>query len=204
MERSQVSENAATAATVADEAKSFERSLGRRDREKLDEYLTSVRELEQRIEKAERFKDEDKKKREVVEARNGADALIHSTEKSVKELGDKVAAGDKTAIEDAIAALKTAMSADNADEIKAKTLASGYVIFKGPLKDNKGNEVIAAGKEYGLKCVATEDVVTGALSYKRLMLGARILGKKLMPLAELGKPIGVMLPNASMAVIAMV
>ena len=41
--------------------------------------------------------------------------------------------------------------------------------------------LIAAGKEYGLKCVATEDVVTGALSYKRLMLGVRILGKKLMP-----------------------
>ena len=61
--------------------------------------------------------------------------------------------------------------------------------------------LIAAGKEYGLKCVATEDVVTGALTYKRLMLGARILGKKLMPLAELGKPVGVMLPNANGAVV---
>ena len=61
--------------------------------------------------------------------------------------------------------------------------------------------LIAAGKEYGLKCVATEDVVTGALSYKRLMLGVRILGKKLMPLAEVGKPVGVMLPNANGAVV---
>jgi acyl-[acyl-carrier-protein]-phospholipid O-acyltransferase/long-chain-fatty-acid--[acyl-carrier-protein] ligase len=61
--------------------------------------------------------------------------------------------------------------------------------------------MIAAGKEYGLKCVATEDVVTGALTYKRLMLGARILGKKLMPLADVGKPVGVMLPNANGAVV---
>ena len=52
--------------------------------------------IKRMIEEAERFKDEDKKKRELVEARNGADALIHSTEKSMKELGEKVAAGDKS------------------------------------------------------------------------------------------------------------
>ena len=57
-------------------------------------------------EEAERFKDEDKKKRELVEARNGADAMIHSTEKSLKELGEKVAAGDKTRIETAIGELQ--------------------------------------------------------------------------------------------------
>ena len=54
-------------------------------------------------EEAERFKDEDKKKRELVEAKNGADALIHSTEKAMKDLGEKVAADDKTKIEAAIA-----------------------------------------------------------------------------------------------------
>ena len=61
--------------------------------------------------------------------------------------------------------------------------------------------LIAAGKEYGLNSVATEDVVGGTLTYKRLMLGVRILGKKLMPVAELGKPVGVMLPNANGAVV---
>src|SRR3990170_1277372 len=63
-------------------------------------------EIKRMTEEAERFKDEDKKKRELVETRNGADALIHSTEKTLKELGDKVAAGDKTAIETAVAELK--------------------------------------------------------------------------------------------------
>ena len=61
--------------------------------------------------------------------------------------------------------------------------------------------LIAAAHEHGMKSVATEDVVSGALPYKRLLLGARILGKKLMPLAEEGKPIGVMLPNANGAVV---
>jgi molecular chaperone DnaK len=81
-------------------------------------------------EEAERFKDEDKKKRELVEARNGADALIHSTEKSVKELGEKVAATDKTAIETAITDLKAAMTADNVDEIRAKSTALAQVAMK--------------------------------------------------------------------------
>ena len=63
-------------------------------------------EIKRMTEEAERFKDEDKKKRELVEARNGADALIHSTEKSMKELGEKVAAGDKTRIETAIGELQ--------------------------------------------------------------------------------------------------
>ncbi len=86
--------------------------------------------IKRMTDEAERFKDEDKKKRELVEVRNGADALIHSTEKSVKELGDKVAEADKTAIEAAVAALKTAMAADNVDDIKAKSQALAQVSMK--------------------------------------------------------------------------
>src|SRR6201988_5385519 len=63
----------------------------------------SDNEIERMVKDAESRAAEDKKKREVIEARNGADALIHSTEKSIKELGEKVAAADKTAIETAIA-----------------------------------------------------------------------------------------------------
>ena len=48
-------------------------------------------------EEADRYKEDDKRKRELVEARNNADALMHSTEKTLKELGDKVSAGDKSA-----------------------------------------------------------------------------------------------------------
>jgi len=86
--------------------------------------------IQRMTQEAERFKDEDKKKRELVETRNGADALIHSTEKSVKELGDKVAAADKTAVESAITALKDAMKADNVDDLKAKSTALAQVAMK--------------------------------------------------------------------------
>ncbi len=86
--------------------------------------------IKRMTQEAERFKDEDKKRRELVEARNGADSLIHSTEKSMKELGEKVAAADKAAIEAAIAELKTAIGADDVDEIKAKSTALAQVAMK--------------------------------------------------------------------------
>jgi len=57
----------------------------------------------------------------VVEARNQAEALAHSAEKSLKDYGDKVSADDRKAIEDAIADLKTAVEGDDVDDIKAKT-----------------------------------------------------------------------------------
>ncbi len=72
---------------------------------------------------AERFKEKDKEKRELVETRNNADALIYSTEKTLRELGSKVAAGDKAAIETAITGLKTAIYSGNADDIKFKATA---------------------------------------------------------------------------------
>ncbi|MGH6784184.1 MAG: AMP-binding protein, partial [Sphingomicrobium sp.] len=63
--------------------------------------------------------------------------------------------------------------------------------------------VIEAAKIHGRRRVAVEDPVTGALSYKRLLIGAAVLGRKLMPLAEEGKAIGVMLPNANGAVVTL-
>ena len=61
--------------------------------------------------------------------------------------------------------------------------------------------VIEAAEVHGWKRVAVEDPVTGSLSYKRLLLGAAVLGRKLMPLASEGKALGVMLPNANGAVV---
>jgi molecular chaperone DnaK len=90
----------------------------------------SEADIKRMMEEADRFKDEDKKKREVVEARNGAEALIHSTEKSIKDLGDKVAAADKTKIETAIAELKDAVKADDVESIKAKTTALAQASMK--------------------------------------------------------------------------
>src|SRR5215208_595306 len=63
--------------------------------------------------------------------------------------------------------------------------------------------VIEAANTHGLRRVAVEDPVTGALTYKRLLVGASILGTKLMPLAPEGRAVGVMLPNANGAVVTL-
>ncbi len=79
--------------------------------------------IEKMVKDAEAHAAEDKKRREAVEAKNQAESLIHSTEKSLKEYGDKVSETDRNAITDAIAALKTAVEASDpdAEDIKAKT-----------------------------------------------------------------------------------
>ena len=77
--------------------------------------------IEEMIKNAEANKSEDEKRKALIEARNQADALIHSTEKSVKEYGDKVSPADKTAIETALAELKTAKDGEDAEDIRTKS-----------------------------------------------------------------------------------
>ncbi|HEU0096658.1 MAG TPA: molecular chaperone DnaK, partial [Rhizomicrobium sp.] len=77
--------------------------------------------IQKMVKDAEEHAGEDKKRRETIEAKNQGDALIHSTEKAMAEHGDKVGPEEKTAIEAGIAALKTALSGDDAEEIKEKT-----------------------------------------------------------------------------------
>jgi molecular chaperone DnaK len=86
--------------------------------------------IEKMVKDAEAHADEDKKRRALVEAKNHAEALIHTTEKTLSESGDKVPGADKTAIEEAIAALKTSMEGEDADDIKAKTEALAQVSMK--------------------------------------------------------------------------
>ncbi|HZT49436.1 MAG TPA: molecular chaperone DnaK [Hyphomicrobiaceae bacterium] len=86
--------------------------------------------IKRMMDEADRFKDEDRKKRELVEARNGAEAMIHSTEKSMKDLGDKVSAGDKSKIEAAITELRDTLKSEDAEAIKAKTNALAQVAMK--------------------------------------------------------------------------
>ncbi len=81
----------------------------------------SEEEIEQLVKDAEVHADEDKKRRELVEAKNMADSLIYSTEKSIGELGDKLDAGTKGDINTATENLKKAMEGDDAAEIKQKT-----------------------------------------------------------------------------------
>jgi len=77
--------------------------------------------IEKMVKEAESNAAEDKKKKELVEARNHADSLVYSTEKSLTEFGDKVSADDKKKIEDDIAAVKAALEKGDAEEIKKLT-----------------------------------------------------------------------------------
>jgi molecular chaperone DnaK len=78
----------------------------------------SKEEIDKLIKDAELHAEDDKKKKELVETRNSADALIYSTEKSIKDLGDKIDAATKNKIEAAIEPLKKAMEGDDVAEIK--------------------------------------------------------------------------------------
>jgi molecular chaperone DnaK len=78
----------------------------------------SQEEIDKLIKDAETHAEEDKSKRELVEARNSADALIYSTEKSISELGDKVDSETKTNVEASIAELRKAMEGEDTAEIK--------------------------------------------------------------------------------------
>ena len=77
--------------------------------------------IERMVNEAEEHAEEDKKQRQTVEARNAADALIHSSEKNLKEYGDKISDDERQAIEDGIKDLKEALEGDDAESITAKT-----------------------------------------------------------------------------------
>ena len=81
----------------------------------------SESEIDRMVKEAEANAESDKKEREKVEVRNEADSMVYATEKSLKELGDKVSGADKQKIEDAIANLKKSLEGDNVEDIKAKT-----------------------------------------------------------------------------------
>ena len=81
----------------------------------------SKEEIDNLIKDADLHAEEDKKKKDIVEARNAADSLIYSTEKSMKELGDKVDPEVKTKVDSSVEALKKAMTGEDAEEIKRLT-----------------------------------------------------------------------------------
>jgi molecular chaperone DnaK len=81
----------------------------------------SESDIEKMVKDAEANAAEDKKRREAVDAKNHADALVHSTEKALSEHGAKVGEPERKAIEDALADLKEALKTDDAESIKAKS-----------------------------------------------------------------------------------
>ncbi|RFZ88466.1 molecular chaperone DnaK [Shinella sp. WSJ-2] len=118
--------------------------------------------IEKMVKDAEANAEADKKRREAVEAKNQAESLIHSSEKSLKEYGDKVTEDDRKAIETAIADLKTAVEASepDAEDIKTKTntlmevsMKLGQAIYEAQQaeeaasSDNAGDNVVDADYE---------------------------------------------------------
>ncbi|MCI6809096.1 MAG: molecular chaperone DnaK [Spirochaetia bacterium] len=87
-------------------------------------------EIDKMVKDAEANAAADKARRESVDAKNEADSLIYATEKSIKDLGDKVDGAEKQKVEDAVAALKQALQSDNVEDIKAKTEALKQASYK--------------------------------------------------------------------------
>ena len=107
----------------------------------------SDEEIQKMVKEAEANKEADKKKRDGVDARNQADSLIFSTEKSLKEHGDKISAEEKTAIETGIADLKKSLEGQDSEDVKKKTqhliqvsMKLGEAVYKSQQKNQKKDD----------------------------------------------------------------
>ncbi len=101
----------------------------------------SDEDIEKMVQEAESHAEEDKKRRETVEAKNQAEALVHQTEGQLAEHGDKVSDEDKAAIEAAIADLKTALEGEDAADISAKAQTLAQAAMK------LGEAIYSAGQD---------------------------------------------------------
>jgi molecular chaperone DnaK len=117
----------------------------------------SEEEIQKMVKEAEANKEADKKKRESVDARNQADSLVFSTEKSLKEHGDKVSAEEKKAIEDGVADLKKSLEGTDAEEIKKKTQNLIQVSMKLGEAVYKSQQKPEANKAEGTKDTKPND-----------------------------------------------
>ena len=105
----------------------------------------------------------DKQRREAVDARNQADALIHTTEKTLTELGDKVSSTDKDAVTSAIADLKAVLDSGDVATIKSKSEAlTQHAMKLGEQLYKQQGESGAAGEAAGASAAANEPGVVDA------------------------------------------
>ncbi len=122
--------------------------------------------IDKMVKDAESHADEDKKKREIIEAKNQAESLIHQTEKSIKDLGSQVADGDRKAAEDAMADLRSAMDSEDKSAIEAKTTALmqasmkiGEMAYRKAQEDQAGTPDNAAPQGDAPKSAGGDDVI---------------------------------------------
>jgi len=127
----------------------------------------SDNDIEQMVKDAEKFADEDKKRREQAEVRNNTDSLIHATQKQLDEHGDKIDGDLKSQIEAAIAEAKTALEGEDIEAMKAKSQALTDVAMKlGQQIYEKDQAAAAAAASPGADAPAAdqEDVVDAEFS----------------------------------------
>ncbi|HVB89769.1 MAG TPA: molecular chaperone DnaK, partial [Beijerinckiaceae bacterium] len=115
--------------------------------------------IDRMVKDAELHASDDKKRRELVDAKNQGEAMIHSTEKSVAEYGDKVSAADKSAIESASAALKTALEGEDVETIKARTNDLVQASMKLGEAMYKSQQSPPPGEEAAPSQAAKDDVI---------------------------------------------
>ncbi|NIM43930.1 MAG: molecular chaperone DnaK [Hydrogenophaga sp.] len=126
----------------------------------------SEAEIQQMVKDAELNAAEDKKKVELVQSRNQAEAMVHSVKKSLGEHGDKLEAGEKSAIEDAIKALEEAVQGEDKEAIEARTTALmtasqklGEKVYAAQQAEQAGAEAGAADAQPQAAKPADDDVV---------------------------------------------
>ena len=122
-------------------------------------------EVERMVKDAEEHADEDKSRRELIEARNHADSLIHATEKNLSEYGDKIPDEDKATIEEAVTALRDVLESEDLDAITAKTeiltqasMKLGEAIYKA--SQEEAAQEAGAAEAAGDETPAGEDTVS--------------------------------------------
>src|SRR5271170_6875569 len=110
----------------------------------------SEAEIKRMVSDAEAHAEEDKRFRELVGARNKADATVHTVEKALKDVGDKISDDDKKAASEAVAAVKAAMSGDDQEDIERKTTQleqASSAILQKTYQQSAGNGAGGAGDE---------------------------------------------------------
>jgi len=126
--------------------------------------------IDQMVQDAEKFAEEDKKRRESAEARNQADSLVHTTEKQLEEHGDKIDADTKSAVETALAEAKSALEGDDAEAINAKAQALTEAAMKMGQQIYEKEQAAGAGAAEGgeasdeASAESDEDVVDAEFS----------------------------------------
>ena len=124
----------------------------------------SDEEIEGMVKDAEAHAEEDKKRKELVETRNQAEALIHATEKNLEEFGDKVGEDIKTGIEDGIKALREGLEGEDTDAIRSKVEALAQASMKLGEEMYKAQQEAAAGADADIDvdAAAPEDIQEAA------------------------------------------